>query len=62
MTKFDTMREANIAKGIKYLEQNPGVKKSKVARQFHVPYYLFKSCLKGRPAQNTKGSHNQNLS
>ena len=58
MTKFDTTREANITKGIKYLEQNPGVKKSKVARQFHVPYYLFKSCLKGRLVQNTKGGYN----
>ena len=62
MTKFDLTREANIAKGIKYLKQNPGVKKSKVAYQFHVPYHLFKSRLEGRPAQNTKGGHNQNLS
>ena len=47
MTKFDTMHKANIAKGIKYLEQNPGVKKSKITRQFHVPYRLFKSRLEG---------------
>ena len=47
MTKFDPTRETNITKDIKYLKQNPGVKKSKVAHQFHVPYRLFKSRLEG---------------
>ena len=56
------MYKANITKDIKYLKQNPGVKKSKVMYQFHVPYCLFKSCLEGRLVQNTKGGYNQNLS
>ena len=61
MTKFSADREADIAKVIKYYEETPGVKKSKVAAKFLVPYRLFKACLEGRPAQNTKGGDNKVL-
>ena len=61
MTKFDVEREANIAKAIKHYDETPGVKKSKAAAKFHVPYRLFKARLEGRPAQNTKGGTNKAL-
>jgi hypothetical protein len=61
MTKFNTEREANIARAIKYLKRTPGVKKSKVTIKFHVPYYLLKTRLKGRNPQNAKEGYNKAL-
>ena len=58
MTKYDPEREANIAKAIRYLKTNLGVKKSAVARMFLVPYCQFKAHLEGQPVQNSKGGHN----
>jgi hypothetical protein len=61
MTKFDPVRETEIAKAIKYFLETPGVKKSKAAAKFFVPYRQFKARLNGRPAQNTKGGTNTTL-
>jgi hypothetical protein len=61
MTKFNTEREADIAKAISYYIQYPDMKKSKVAAKFHVPYRQFKARLAGRPAQNSKGGDNKAL-
>ena len=38
MTKFDPTREADISKAIKYYLETVGIKKSKVAAKFLVPY------------------------
>jgi hypothetical protein len=61
MTKFNAERDANITRAIEYLKRTLGVKKSKVAIKFHVPYRLLKTRLKGRNLQNAKGSYNKAL-
>jgi hypothetical protein len=61
MTKFNTKREADITRAIKYLKQTPGVKKSKVTIKFHIPYRFLKARLKGRNPQNAKRSYNKAL-
>ena len=61
MTKFNAEREADIAKAIKYYNETLGLKKSKAAAKFLVPYDLFKNRLEGRLAQNTKGGNNKAL-
>jgi hypothetical protein len=38
MTKFDSVREVEIAKAIKYFLETLGVKKSTAAAKFFVPY------------------------
>ena len=54
MTKFNPVREAEIAKAIKYFLETLGAKKSKAAAKFFVPYRQFKVRLNSRLAQNTK--------
>ena len=44
MTKYSVKIEAEIAKAITYYLKTPGVKKSKVAAKFLVPYRLFIEC------------------
>jgi hypothetical protein len=61
MTKFNAEREADIARAIEYLERTPGVKKSKVAIKFHVPYRLLKARLEGRNPQNAKEGYKKAL-
>ena len=61
MTKFSADREVDIAKAIKYYSETPGVKKSKIAVKFLIPYRLFKARLEGRPTRNTKGGYNKVL-
>ena len=61
MTKYSAEIEVEIAKAITYYLETPGVKKSKVAAKFLVPYRLFTERLKGRPAQNAKGGYNTAL-
>jgi hypothetical protein len=41
MTKFNTKKEADIARAIKYLKRTLGIKKSKVAIKFYVSYCFF---------------------
>jgi len=53
MTKFNADTENRIANAIDYTKKNPGVKLSKVAVKFVVPYDLFYCCLHGRGASNT---------
>ena len=61
MTKYNAKTEAEITKAITYYLETLGVKKSKVASKFLVPYCLFTERLKGRLAQNTKGGYNTAL-
>ena len=43
MTKYSAEIEVEIAKAITYYLETPGVKKSKVAAKFLVPYRLLQS-------------------
>jgi hypothetical protein len=61
MTKFDPEVEKRIANAIVFSQENPGLKLSKVAVQFVVPYNLFYRRLHGRAAGNTHGGHNKAL-
>jgi len=61
MTKFNPEVENRIANAIAFSQKNPGIKLSKVAVQFVVPYDLFYRRLHGRGASNTHGGHNKAL-
>jgi hypothetical protein len=39
MIKFNSEREADIIKAIKYYLETPGIKKSHIAAKYYIPYY-----------------------
>ncbi|KAI1002230.1 hypothetical protein K3495_g5969 [Podosphaera aphanis] len=61
MTKYDPALDTRIAKATSFIENNPGVKKATVARQFTIPYRTLNARLAGRKPQNTKGGYTEVL-